>query len=170
MEKQPITRELATQKYKEARTNLYMMIVLTAINIVLLFVEADYMLLFSATVPYFFVGLGLEFIGSSAYILIMIGIVILLVYLAMAIFSKNHYGFMIVALVLFAFDTLFMLGTLFITGDFSGLIDILVHIWVLYYLIMGVRYGNFLTNLPETVVDAMPEAAPEVAEDVSVEE
>ena len=46
------------QQYNTARLNLLLMIAFTLLNIVMLFAEANYMLLFSATVPYYAVVMG----------------------------------------------------------------------------------------------------------------
>ena len=46
-------RSLAEEKFASARSNLLLMTVLSAINLVLLALGTETMLLFSATVPYF---------------------------------------------------------------------------------------------------------------------
>ena len=137
-------------KYNTARSNLILMVVLTAFNVILAATGSHSMMLFSATVPYLFAMLG-TFEGMSE--LLVPGIVLALlgtvVYLVCWILSKKHYAWMIVALVLFSIDTLIMIGMYVLAGDFSGVIDVLIHIWVMYYLIAGVVNGVKLKNLPE---------------------
>lgn len=152
-------RELVLEKYKSARTNLLIMIAFTLINIILLFTNAGSMLLFSATVPYLAVGVGL--VSEFTPVLVVCTIfaaITLLIYLLCWIFSKKHYGWMIAALVLFILDTLVMALTYLGIGDTSGILDVLVHIWVLYYLIIGVKYGARMKSLPaeEPVEPAAP--------------
>lgn len=139
----------AAQKYAAARSNLLLMIALTAVNIFLLFVEADVFLLFSATAPYMAVTLGML---SEATPLTIAGICaavfMLAAYLICWLLSKKHFGWMIAALAMFAVDTLLMIGFYLIAEDFSGILDVIIHAWVLYYLITGVRYGYQLRTLP----------------------
>ena len=47
------TKEMVQQKYKTARNNLLLMMILTVVNIVLYVTGSDTMMLFAATVPYF---------------------------------------------------------------------------------------------------------------------
>ena len=142
-------KEFALQQVKIARSNLLLMIILTVVNIVLLTVGADTMLLFSATVPYYVAAFG---IFSEISRLIVAGLaiaaVILVLYLICWIFSKKHYGWMIAALVLFILDSITMIGLYIWAEDFSGILDLVIHIWVLYYLIIGVRFGYKLKNIP----------------------
>lgn len=143
-------REEVQQKYNNARSNLILMIAFTFINVVLLAVGSDVMMLFSATVPYFAVGIGV--ISENSVILmigILIALVILSIYLLCWILSKKNYGWMIAALVLFVLDSICMCALYLLTQDFSGILDVAIHIWVLYYLIIGVKYGAQLKKLPE---------------------
>ena len=146
-------RALALQQFAGARTNLLLMLALTAINLVLLATGSDYMMLFSATIPYLSVAFGLY---NEMTVLLVAGIAIaavsMIAYLLCWIFSKKHYGWMIAALVLFALDTICLVGFYFYAGDFSGILDLLIHVLVLYYLILGVKSGYQLTYLPEDEV------------------
>ena len=56
---------------------------------------------------------------------------------------------MIGALVLFSLDTLALVGINLFIGEIPGIIDIAIHAWVLYYLIMGVVSGYKLKNMPQ---------------------
>ncbi len=148
-------KEFALQQVKMARSNLLLMIALTVVNIILLATGADTMLLFSATVPYYVAAFGI-FSEISQLIVagLVIAAVILVLYLLCWIFSKKHYGWMIAALVFFILDSIAMIGLYILAEDFSGILDLVIHIWVLYYLIIGVRYGYKLKNIPpEEVVE-----------------
>ena len=132
MKKRPV------DNYKIARSNLLLMLVLTTINIALMYFESDTYLLFSATVPMFFAVLG--FAAELYPCLIVVGIILML-YLFCWIFSKRHYAWMIVAAVLFAIDTICMIFIYLGAFDASMVLDILIHAWVMYYLILGIVSG-----------------------------
>lgn len=165
------TKETVQEKYTKARNNLLLMLILTVINIILYLVGSDTMMLFSATVPYFGIIIG-SVAGSQAFFMfcVCIAVAILILYLLCWILSKDHYGWMITALVLFIIDTLAMIGMYLGIGEFSGILDVVIHAWVLYYLITGVRYGKQLKNMPEEQInDAEQEqtAIPVEAEDMA---
>ncbi len=150
------TKEMIQQKYKIARNNLLLMLILTVINIILYVTGSDTMMLFSATVPYFGIIIG-SVAGIPAFLVfcIFISVAILIMYLLCWILSKDHYGWMIVALVLFIIDTLAMVGMYFGMGEISGILDVVIHAWVLYYLIIGVKYGKRLKNMPEEPINVV---------------
>ncbi len=152
--------QVAKEKYASGRANLLLMIVFTVINIVLLLVNADVMFIFSATVPYYAVVFGYAFeIPTLVAIGIVFAAIILAVYLACWFFSKKHYGWMIAAVVLFAIDTVFMALLFVLFSELSGIIDALGHIWVMYYLIIGVVSGAKLKKLaPEEELKEVIEA------------
>ena len=55
----------AQEKYETARKNLLLMIIFTAVNVVLLILNADVMMLFSATVPYMAAVFGFAWQGTG---------------------------------------------------------------------------------------------------------
>ena len=172
----PLTRALATKNYTVARHNLLLVIILSAVNIVLYLAGSDTMMLFSATVPYYSVVFGWLYsdaFGIPAYLVIGLcaAFVILALYFVCWLLSKKNGGWMIAALVLFALDTVALIALYIIASDVSGILDALIHAWVLYYLIMGVYYGNKLKTLPEDPVPAEETPVEEVpVEEVPVEE
>lgn len=139
------------QKFNTARANLLLMIGFTLINIILLCFNSETMFLFSATVPYYSTAIG-KYSEIPAFFTIglIIAAVTLIIYFFCWIFSKKHYGWLIAALVLFSLDSIFMITLYIFSEDFSGIIDLAIHIWVIYYLIIGVKYGAQLKNMPET--------------------
>ncbi len=160
-------RALYESKFTSARYNLLLVVGMTLINIVMLFLGGSSYFLFSATIPYslsidaaYYTGrlpdeYYLDWPESAAflsdgYLVVMLGIAlaILAVYLCCFLFSKKFKtGWMIAATVMFVLDTLYMV---FIYGvGVESLMDILLHAWVLYYLISGVVYGIKLKKLPE---------------------
>lgn len=168
-------RETAEQKYKSARSNLLLMLAFTLVNIVLAFVKSDTMFLFSATVPYMTAVAG-AYSEDSIFlgIWVCITVIIMVLYFLCWLLSKRHYGWMVGALVLFVIDTLVMAGVYLTAQDFSGILDVVFHVWILYYLIIGVKNGRKLDGYAkeeqgeffETTEDTVP--AYEQPEQVSV--
>lgn len=160
--------EAAKQQYNIARQNLLLMLILTVVNIAILFFGSDVMMLFSATIPYVSVIYGAMltlFSEDSLYFIFGIALAVVLVaaYLLCWIFSKKRIGFMVAALVLFVLDTAVMAWMYISSGDIAdGVIDIVIHIWVLAYLISGVYNGFKLKKLPAdeepNVTDASEES------------
>lgn len=143
------TREQLQQKFNTSRMNLLLMMALTVVNIVLFFAGSESMMLFSASIPYFAVIFGAEIeIPVLAIVCYVIAGLTVVGYLLCWLLSKKRYGWLIPALVLFIFDTLAMGGMYLWVGDFSGILDVLMHAWVLYYLIVGISCGRKLKNLP----------------------
>ena len=146
--------------------NLLLMMALTVVNIVLFFAGSESMMLFSASIPYFAVIFGATIeIPVLAIICYVIAGLTVVGYLLCWLLSKKRYGWLIPALVLFIFDTLAMGGMYLWVGDFSGILDVLMHAWVLYYLIVGISSGKKLKNLlveeEETLVEEPVKADPE---------
>lgn len=149
-------RDTLQQKYNSARANLALMIVLTVVNIILLLVGSDSMLLFSATVPYFTsilayaaVEYGLAANMTIFVVCVTITAVAILLYMLCWWLSKKRVGFMTTALVLFLLDSAFMVYLYVTEADVSGILDVIIHAWVIYYLIIGVSSGTKLKKLPD---------------------
>ena len=143
-------RQIALAKYNASRGNLLLMIVLSAVNIVLLAANLDVMLLFSASVPYFAVGYGLYDGTKSVFAAALIfAAVCLLIYLLCWLLSKKSPVWMLISLILFVIDTAFMAWLYISAGEFSGIMDAVIHAYVLYHLIVGVINGFKLKKLPE---------------------
>ena len=149
-------REIAQQKYNTARINLILMVGLTVLNVVMAFVGSDSMMLFSAIVPYIAaVWATMPEFATVMVPLISLAVISVVAYFLCWIFSKKHFGFMIAALVLFVIDTLGLVGFYLLAGEVSGILDIVIHIWVLYYLILGVVNGVKLSKMPEEVQSSL---------------
>lgn len=155
-------REKLGIDYKRARSNLLSMIILSAVNLLLILTNSTVSFPFSAIFPQIAVVFGKAFSddsGNNLYIIIglIIAIVSLFVYLLFYFLSEKRYGFMIASFVLFIIDTL--LFGFFLDGFDSGMvIDILFHVWVLYYLLIGVKSGFKLKRATEieSVINEFP--------------
>ena len=154
-------RQILEQKQKAGRSNLLLAIILTIVNIVMLFAGGDAMLLFSISVPYYAVIFGV--ILETQQLLItgcIIAAVVLAAYLFCWLMSKKHVGWLIAALVLMCLDTLALIGFYLLAGEISGVLDLLFHVMIIYYLVIGITSTKKLQNLPpeETVAEVqLPE-------------
>ncbi len=177
-------RQALQIKYNSARGNLLMVILFTVVNIFLLVTNSNSYFLFSAFVPYILVENGWYYTGkypteaygeyysemtfaadSLLYVLVAVAVIILALYLLCWLFSKKQRaGWIVVALVFFALDTVGYLLYAFMYGmlDMSSVIDILFHAWVIYYLVGGLVAHAKLKKFPE---DAEESDIPEVTED-----
>ena len=162
-------REMQEQRYKTSRANLLLIIILTVVNVVMLLVGSETMLLFSISVPYYAVVFG--YVMENTTMLTtgcVIAAIMLVVYLLCWIFSKKRTGWMIAALVLFIIDTVVM-GLMYLgLGEASGIMDVLIHAWVLYYLIVGVISASKLKKMPREETVAAAEVTGEDPEDASM--
>lgn len=142
-------KELLMQKVNTARYNMLIVAVLTLVNAILLLAGAGTYFLFSAICPYYLTILGVEFsaqTGSAIYTILSVGFLAVSVgaYVLCFFMSKKHVGWLIAALAMFAFDTVFYL-TVYIptciiadSGVASIIIDLLLHGYALFYFIMAV--------------------------------
>ena len=146
-----MSREICQQKYSTARINLLLMVGLTVLNVIMAFVGSESMMLFSAIVPYIAaVWATMPEFATVMVPLVALAVISIAAYFVCWIFSKKHFGFMIGAFVLFVIDTIALIAFYILAGDIaSGILDIAIHAWVLYYLIIGVINGVKLKNLPE---------------------
>ena len=159
-------REVLASRYQGARHNLLLVVIFSLVNIFLLVTNSNTYFLFSATIPYFLVDMGmllcgkypeeyyLEFGGidpvSDTFFIVMLvaAAVIILLYLLSWIFSKKpRVGWMIFALVFFVLDTVGMLCLTGITSDM--IVDVVFHGWVIISLIGGVAAYFKAKKLPE---------------------
>ncbi len=136
-------------KYSQSRGNLLVLIVLTVVNIAILFTDMNTMFLFSFTIPYWFSAFAYFLELHTLYI---VAAVFLIVYLACWFFSKKHFGWFIPALILFILDIVYLVYITIDMGEGGNIFDIVIHIWALYYLVMGIINGYKLKKLPDASI------------------
>ena len=167
-------------KYNSCIANLLLVVAFSVVNIVLLVTNANTYFLFSAFIPYFAVDCGMYFCGlypeeyyydepdmifadkSYMAFAIAVAVVILLIYLlCWYLAKKKKIGAVIFALVFFIIDTVAML---WLTGfSTDSIFDIIIHIWVIYYMIIAIATYKKLKKAPEC------ECCPEIDSDENVE-
>ncbi len=159
-------KQRLTNKYNTSRNNILLVVVFTLINSVLLFTGSDSYFLFSASIPYYFTLFGLLYTGRmpadwyegwedfvpdpDTVLAVYLGIAIIAIVLyalCWLLSKKKGYGWLIVALVMFAIDTA---GMFYLAGFSADMIlDIVFHGWVLVSLVSGVITAKKLKKLPE---------------------
>ena len=156
---------MLTNKYNNSRSNLILVAVFTAINIIILATGSYTYFLFSASIPYiltdtamFLCGMypeefyteeyqGMEFLDSSFFVIsLIISAVIVAVYLLCYFLSKNKVGWLVFSLVFFIVDTVGMFYMYGISTDM--IIDFIFHAWVIVSLCMGINAHSKLAKLP----------------------
>ena len=154
-------RQITEAKYKRSRANLLLVIVFTVVNLFTVTFGNTYFL-FSANLPMLFPAVAAEIAADAEYLLslglmpedgtavvivgLILGLVLTVPYLLCWIFSKKRPGWMVAALVFFSIDCLVLLGLYNLT---DVLFDLLIHGWVMFYLITGVTHGFKLKKMPE---------------------
>ena len=149
--------------FVDAIPSLLLIVILTVVNLIMTILDTNTYFLFSASVPYYlvFVGMGIEngFVdgawnvkGTLTYTGLVIALVIVAVYLLCWLLSKERAGWLTAALVLFIVDTVALVVITFALYDspMGKLVDFLLHIWAIVELVLAVRGSRKLKELPPT--------------------
>ena len=146
-----LARQVATSRY-----NLLLIVIFTVVNLLNLVLEQNSYFLFSASVPYYTTAVCMvrdlaatgSIFGTFATVSLVVSAVILGVYLLCWFMSKKKSGWFIVALVLFAVDTVALVGfTLLLDMVGESVLDYVFHAWVIYSLIQAVNCSRKLKAL-----------------------
>ena len=157
------SREYLLRQVANGRYSLLLIVILTVVNLVMTILDTNTYFLFSASVPYYlvFMGMGIEngFVdgawdikGSLTYTGLVIAVVIVAVYLLCWLLSKKRAGWLTVALVMFIIDTVALVVIAFALYDspVTKLVDLLLHVWAVVELVQAVRGNRKLKELPPT--------------------
>ena len=157
------SREYLLRQVANGRYSLLLIVILTVVNLIMTILDTNTYFLFSASVPYYlvFVGMGIEngFVdgawnvrGTLTYTGLVIALVIVAVYLLCWLLSKKRAGWLTAALVLFIVDTVALVVITFALYDspMGKLVDFLLHIWAIVELIQAVRGSKKLRALSPT--------------------
>jgi hypothetical protein len=168
-------KSILENRLKGSKMSLLLLVIFTAVNIVLLISQSSTYFLFSATVPYVLVDLGLywtgmyppeyyadiinpEFMDSTVFVFMLsIALLIIVFYFLCWLLSKNgRKGWFIAAIVFFSIDTLALFYFYGVNTDM--IMDIIFHVWVIVELAMGIHATAELKKI------ALAEAAAPVPE------
>ena len=156
------TREYYEKNYNICRANLLAVILFTVVSVIMLltsdryFLFSNYFAVEMATLGFMYINgdwknwedaadwaeMGQDVISVIGAISIAIAAVILLVLAICWALSKKSRIPMIVAAVIMGFDTLYLLLYL-------DIINIVFHVWIMYYLITAIRDWGKMQALPE---------------------
>ena len=128
--------------YQGARYAIILLVALTVVNIILCMLNSDHYFVSSVFMSYFVVVM----LNHTA-VSIAIAALILVPYVLAFFLSKKKPVWMIVALVLFVIDTLFIIAVMFWmkklgVSPWSMILDLALHALVIYELAMGVKYRD----------------------------
>ena len=124
-----------------ARYSLFLMVILTVVNCVLLFTESTTYFLFSATFPYITVLFGtvLGAFAENTLLLILsfvLAVAVLAAYAILGFLGNKYRVCFLIAAIMMILDTVLLL--VFSFGENAlftdGIFDILMHAWVLFDL------------------------------------
>ena len=128
-------------RLQTARASLFLLVILTVVNCVLVFFDSNLYFLFSATIPYLAIVFGavLGAFAENALFMglgITLGVVLLAAYAVLAFFAKRYRPCLIIAAILMIVDTIVLLLCSFGENAIlsGGIVDILFHVWVLFDL------------------------------------
>ncbi len=141
-----VAQKVGEQKYRIARSSLLIVVILSVVNLFSLIFTESYFLFSS------YITLIIGAVGAESYIadpsntiflvvIIVLGIISVLPYLVCWIFSKKKVGWLIGALVLFAFDTLLLFIDAISVMDFTFLLDLAIHAYFIYEMVVAVKFG-----------------------------
>jgi len=132
------------QKFEKARNNLLAVILFTVVNLFLSAFNADLTFLFSATLPQFVFAVVKAIdpdTGSNIFIIagLIIAFITIIPYFIFWILARRARGLILAALIYFGMDSfLLIILVLDMESKASFLLEIVFHVWILYYLITGV--------------------------------
>lgn len=169
-----LSRESMEARVSGGRTMLLTAIILTVVNIVIAVLDAGAQFLYSISVPYYLVSFGKgmdngfaegkwSVTGTYTISALVIAAVILGVYLLCWYLSKKRRGWLIVGLVLFIVDTLALvyISLTLLMQPGSNVIDLCIHLWMIFLLVQAVRNSKKLKLLDQEEAFAQAEAEKE---------
>ena len=150
------------KRYRSARGNLLVMVIMTAVNIGLSVANSGRAFLFRAFLPELAIDFFSDIVPWAGFT---IAALLLGLYLLCWALSKKQSAWMTAALVLFAMDTavfLALFASICLAGKFAFgmLLEVAFQAWVLYYLIIGVLAAKELKDMPEAELIAQVEPLP----------
>ncbi|MCL2376481.1 MAG: hypothetical protein FWC76_03690 [Defluviitaleaceae bacterium] len=152
------------EKFKGARSTLLVVALFTLVNVLLVAFESDWYLLFSATIPWYLMMMGIEEAAIYGYDTVTIFFMAaaflgVFLYLLFWLLSKRFRVFILIAMLVFVADTVLflviLLDLLLFGGfDFFLLIDLVFHIWITASLIAGTVAWGRLLGVPREQFEA----------------
>lgn len=166
--KQPVDKtspDYMISRVKTARSSLAIVTAFTVVNLAMMLAQIDRYFLFSASVPYYLtmfafliddLSIDSFTIGALVVSALILGAYLLCFLMSGKQVSKGN-GWLITALVLFCLDSLGLLYVTFclIESPASNLMDLFFHGWVLWELVIGIRYNGKLKALRQEALSSI---------------
>jgi len=155
-------------KFSRSRANLIAVTAFTLVNVLLIYFESDWYLLFSATLPWYFMlqaMMDVPIFGfdaqTIAYIVLAFSGVIL--YFLFWLLSGRFRWFMLIAMIFFAADTIFLAYlimelSMFDSFDAGFILDAAFQIWIMFYLVTGTIAWAKLRGVTREQLDSVKTA------------
>ena len=151
-------------KLNNARLSILLTVIFSAVNIIL--ANFGIYLIYSSYFSTLIVNVGVVMkveSGMDIYFIVaaVLALISLVPYLLSWIFSKKHPVWLVICLVLFALDTIFVTFdsmVLIAEGDYSIVLDLILHVIILIELIVGVKAG-FALKKEANALNAEPYSA-----------
>ena len=153
--------EYLAKKVQAGRNTIFMVLILSVINVIMMALDQGTYFLFSASVPYYLTvfGKGMDNgfvsgawpeVGTYTITALVISAVILSLYLLCGLKSKKNTGWLAVAAGLFTLDTvlLVVISLLLLEEPMLNIMDMLFHVVVVAELFIAVRDAKKLKQLP----------------------
>ncbi len=131
---------VAVKKYKNAQGSLLSVALLTLVNIALVAFGASLYFPFSATCPFLLAAVMKA--NEVALILFLIPLLMAATYLLFRVLSNRSYKWMYVAFGFLVIDSLVCVWWSCVSGFADNIIDLLFHVWIMWSLCSGVKYGK----------------------------
>jgi hypothetical protein len=147
--------------FEKSRNNLLLVIAFTVINLVLIYFDANVNFLFSATIPQFVFNVAkLVAENTDENIFLIIGLIIaflaVLSYFIFWLLARRTRVLILVALIFFCIDSLLLIYLVLNDEfNFSVLIEVAFHAWILYYLFTGVKAWSKLRGVSTEVYNTL---------------
>jgi len=149
--------------FEKSRNNLLSVVIFTVINLILTYFNAGVNFLFSATLPQFVFEIAKSVNSElennvSIIVGLIIAFIIIGIYFVFWIFVRRVRALILAAFIFFTIDSLLLLYLIFnIEFSFSVLLEIAFHVWILYYLINGVKAWYKLRGVSAEDFNAIPQ-------------
>ena len=162
------SRAYKQQQVASARSSLMLVLILTLVNVGMILANSDMFFLLSAFVPYVLVIYGRSMdagvFGSNTAVSLVIAGVIVAVLLLCWLLSKKKPLFMTISAVLLVLDTVALVYFAFVMMDnpTSQIVNIGLHIFVVYALIQGSIQSSKLKKETEDDFDNQVASSPEI--------
>ena len=153
------SREYQTQVLVRSRGFFLTIVIFTIINLALILLNKGTQFLFSASIPYYLtlVCMGMDnpagtwVIGQSTMVALGVTAIFVVAYLAFWYLSAGKPVWLNIGIVVFTLDTVALIYAAFkiLESPTGAIVDLLVHVLIIWELSKGVTAAKNLANMPD---------------------